>query len=44
MGSRWVVDAEQELLRSIDPKLHLFDHTGRPVPVLDDSTPIEELL
>jgi hypothetical protein len=28
----------------IDPKLHLFDHTGRPVPVLDDPTPIEELL
>jgi hypothetical protein len=28
----------------IDPKLHLTDLTGRPVPVLDDPTPIEELL
>jgi hypothetical protein len=28
----------------IDPKLHLFDPTGRPVPVLDDPTPISELL
>jgi hypothetical protein len=28
----------------IDPKLHLFDHSGRPVPVLDDPTPIHELL
>ncbi|HLJ91641.1 MAG TPA: DUF1501 domain-containing protein [Gemmataceae bacterium] len=28
----------------IDPKLHLFDPTGRPVPVLDDPTPIRELL
>jgi hypothetical protein len=28
----------------IDPKLHLFDHTGRPVPVLEDPTPIAELL
>jgi hypothetical protein len=28
----------------IDPKLHLLDQTGRPVPVLDDPTPIEELL
>jgi hypothetical protein len=28
----------------IDPKLHLFDGTGRPVPVLDDPTPIGELL
>jgi hypothetical protein len=28
----------------IDPKIHLFDHTGRPVPVLDDPTPITELL
>src|SRR6266851_5813543 len=27
----------------IDPKLHLFDNTGRPVSVLDDPTPIEEL-
>jgi hypothetical protein len=29
---------------SIDPKLHLFDHTGRPIPVLDDPTPIHDLL
>jgi hypothetical protein len=28
----------------MDPKLHLLDPTGRPVPVLDDPTPIEELL
>jgi len=28
----------------VDPKLHLLDSTGRPVPVLDDPTPIEELL
>jgi hypothetical protein len=28
----------------IDPKLQLFDNTGRPVPVLDDPTPIQELL
>jgi uncharacterized protein (DUF1501 family) len=28
----------------IDPKLHLFDGTGRPVPVLDDPTPVSELL
>jgi hypothetical protein len=28
----------------IDPKLYLLDQTGRPVPVLDDPTPIEELL
>jgi uncharacterized protein (DUF1501 family) len=28
----------------IDPKLHLFDPAGRPVPVLDDPTPISELL
>jgi len=28
----------------IDPKLHLLDHSGRPVPVLDDPTPIRELL
>jgi hypothetical protein len=27
----------------IDPKLQLFDNTGRPVPVLDDPTPIQEL-
>jgi hypothetical protein len=28
----------------IDPKLHLLDPGGRPVPVLDDPTPISELL
>jgi Protein of unknown function (DUF1501) len=28
----------------IDPKLQLLDPSGRPVPVLDDPTPIEELL
>ncbi|MCI0462702.1 MAG: DUF1501 domain-containing protein [Gemmataceae bacterium] len=28
----------------IDPKLHLFDPSGRPVPVLEDPTPIHELL
>ncbi len=28
----------------IDPKLQLFDNTGRPVSVLDDPTPIQELL
>jgi hypothetical protein len=28
----------------IDPKLHLFDPSGRPVPVLDDPAPIHELL
>jgi hypothetical protein len=28
----------------LDPKLHLFDHTGRPVPVLEDPTAISELL
>jgi hypothetical protein len=28
----------------LDPKLHLLDNTGRPVPVLDDPTAIEELL
>ncbi len=28
----------------IDPTLHLFDNTGRPTPVLDDSEPIGELL
>lgn len=28
----------------IDPKLHLLDHSGRPTPVLDDPTPISELL
>src|SRR5579872_1950770 len=28
----------------IDPKLNLFDPTGRPVQVLDDPTPIDELL
>ncbi len=28
----------------IDPNLHLLDPTGRPTPVLDDPTPIGELL
>jgi hypothetical protein len=28
----------------IDPKLQLLDHSGRPVSVLDDPTPISELL
>ena len=28
----------------IDPKLHLLDPSGRPTPVLDDPTPIAELL
>lgn len=28
----------------IDQKLHLLDPSGRPTPVLDDPTPIEELL
>lgn len=28
----------------IDPALQLFDHSGRPVSVLDDPTPIHELL
>jgi hypothetical protein len=28
----------------LDPKLHLFDPTGRPVPVLEDPTPIAELV
>ncbi len=28
----------------IDPALHLLDHQGRPTPVLEDPTPIHELL
>ncbi len=28
----------------IDPKLHFLDHRGRPTAVLDDPTPIHELL
>ncbi|MFO0914837.1 MAG: DUF1501 domain-containing protein [Pirellulales bacterium] len=28
----------------IDPHLQIFDHAGRPTSVLDDPTPIEELL
>jgi len=28
----------------IDPSLHLLDHQGRPTPVLEDPTPIAELL
>jgi len=31
-------------LLGMDPKLHLLDHGGRPVPVLDDPTPIHELI
>jgi hypothetical protein len=27
----------------VDPKLHLLDPSGRPTPVLDDPSPIEEL-
>ena len=28
----------------VDPTLHILDHAGRPVPVLEDSTAIDELL
>jgi uncharacterized protein (DUF1501 family) len=28
----------------IDPALHILDRSGRPTPVLEDPTPIEELL
>lgn len=28
----------------IDPTLHILDHAGRPTPVLEDPTPIRELL
>ncbi|MBX3414893.1 MAG: DUF1501 domain-containing protein [Pirellulales bacterium] len=28
----------------VDPALHLLDHSGRPTPVLEDPTPIHELL
>jgi hypothetical protein len=28
----------------IDPTLHLLDHNGRPTPVLEDPTPISELI
>ena len=28
----------------IDPKIHLLDHSGRPTPVLEDPTPIRELI
>jgi hypothetical protein len=31
-------------LLGIDPKLHLLDLGGRPTPVLEDPTPIDELL
>jgi hypothetical protein len=27
----------------VDPKLHILDHSGRPVPVLEDPTAINEL-
>jgi uncharacterized protein DUF1501 len=28
----------------VDPHLHLLDHSGRPVPVIEDPTPIHELV
>jgi hypothetical protein len=28
----------------IDPKLHFKDHTGRPLPILDEGEPIKELI
>lgn len=28
----------------LDPAMHLLDHSGRPTPVLEDPTPIHELL
>lgn len=28
----------------IDPKLHILDHSGRPTAMIEDPTPIEELL
>ncbi len=28
----------------LDPALHLLDHSGRPTPVIEDPTPIAELL
>ena len=28
----------------IDPAIHIVDHAGRPTPVLEDPTPIDELL
>jgi hypothetical protein len=28
----------------IDPNLTFKDHTGRPIPILDDPTPIRELM
>jgi hypothetical protein len=31
-------------LLGIDPTLKLFDHTGRPTPILNDPTPIAELI
>ena len=31
-------------LMGIDPALHLLDHRGRPTPVLEDPTPIGELV
>ncbi|MCA9075980.1 MAG: DUF1501 domain-containing protein [Planctomycetaceae bacterium] len=31
-------------LMGVDPKLHLLDHAGRPTPVIEDPTPIHELI
>ena len=31
-------------LMGVDPKLHLLDHAGRPTAVIDDPTPIHELI
>ncbi len=31
-------------LLGVDPRLKLFDHNGRPTPILDDPTPIDELI
>jgi hypothetical protein len=28
----------------LDPRLQIFDHAGRPISVLDDPTPIAELV
>ncbi|MFO0948158.1 MAG: DUF1501 domain-containing protein [Planctomycetota bacterium] len=28
----------------IDPRVNLYDHTGRPIPILGEGTPIEELV
>ncbi len=31
-------------LLGIDPALKLLDHSGRPTPILEDPTPIHELI